>query len=142
MKTLIDKLSHPNLVRLAGLFTGVVFIIAGLAKIGDMAAFATQVHNYRLAPVALENLIAMILPWIEVVAGVSLITGVRRRPAAWICAGLMIFFTIGVAQAAARGLNFECGCFGKADSSTIGVRKLLENVGLSVVALIATLRRR
>lgn len=142
MKALIDKLAHPNVVRLAGLFTGVIFIIAGLAKIGDMAAFATQVHNYRLAPVALENLVAMILPWIEVIAGVSLITGARRRPAAWICAALMIVFTIGVAQAAARGLNFECGCFGKADSSTIGVRKLLENVGLTAVALVATLRRR
>ncbi|NIM01056.1 MAG: DoxX family membrane protein [Acidobacteria bacterium] len=142
MKTLIEKLSHPLLVRLAGIAIGLVFVVAGLAKIGDMSTFATQVHNFRLTPVALENLVAMTLPWIEVVAGTALILGVRRRGAAWICAGLMVVFTLAVGQAAARGLDFECGCFGKGDASTVGVKKLIENVGLTVVALIATLRRR
>jgi len=51
-------------------------------------------------------------------------------------------FTIGIAQAAARGLDFECGCFGKGDSSTVGLTKLVENVGLTILALVATLRRR
>lgn len=142
MKRLIDKLSHPALVRVAGIVIGLVFVVAGLAKIGDMAAFATQVHNFRLTPIPLENLVAMTLPWIELVAGTALILGVRSRGAAWICAGLMIVFTVAVGQAAARGLDFECGCFGKGDASTIGLKKLLENAGLSLVALIATLQRR
>jgi len=142
MKGLIDKLAHPSLVRVAGIGIGLVFVVAALAKIGDTAAFAAQVHNYRLTPIVLENLVAMILPWVELVAGTALILGLRSRAAAWICAALMIVFTIGIGQAAARGLDFECGCFGKAGASTVGVRKLLENVGLTAVALIATLRRR
>ena len=142
MKTLIDKLAHPGLVRVAGIAIGLVFVIAGLAKIGDTEMFATQVHNFRLAPIVLENLVAMILPWVELVAGTALILGARSRAAAWVCAALMIVFTIGIGQAAARGLDFECGCFGKGDASTVGVTKLLENVGLTAVALVATLRRR
>jgi len=142
MKTLIDKLAHPGFVRIAGIAIGLVFVIAGLAKIGDTETFAAQVHNFRLTPIVLENLVAMVLPWIELVAGTALILGTRSRAAAWICAVLMVVFTIAVGQAAARGLDFECGCFGKADSSTVGLRKLFENAGLTVVALIATLRRR
>lgn len=141
MSGLLHKLANPTLVRLAGIATGVVFAFAGLSKIGDMSTFAIQVHNFRLAPIALENLIAMLLPWVEVVAGTALIFNLRSRAAAWICAALMIVFTFGIAQAAARGLDFECGCFGKADSSTVGLKKLAENVGLSGVALWATLRR-
>ena len=109
---------------------------------GDTAAFAMQVHNFRLTPIALENLVAMILPWVELVAGTALILGARSRAAAWICAALMLVFTIAIGQAAARGLDFECGCFGKADSSTVGLTKLFENAGLTLVALVATLRRR
>lgn len=142
MKTLIDKLSHPGLVRVAGIAIGVVFVIAGLAKIGNTEAFAAQVHNFRLTPIVIENLVAMILPWVELVAGTALILGVRTRAAAWICTALMVVFTIAIGQAAARGLDFECGCFGKADSSTVGLTKLLENTGLTLVALVATLRRR
>jgi putative oxidoreductase len=142
MRSLLDKLAHPALVRVAGIAIGLLFVIAALAKIGDTAAFAAQVHNFRLTPIALENLVAMILPWVELVAGASLVLGVRARASAWICAALMLVFTVAVAQAAARGLDFECGCFGKGDGSTIGLVKLLENVGLSAVALVATLRRR
>lgn len=142
MKTVIEKLAHPGLVRVAGIAIGLVFVIAGLAKIGDTGAFATQVHNFRLTPIVLENLVAMILPWVELVAGTALILGARSRAAAWICAALMMVFTIAIGQAAARGLDFECGCFGKGDASTVGVQKLLENVGLTLIALVATLRRR
>ena len=142
MKTVLDKLAHPAFVRVAGIAIGLVFVIAGLAKIGDTGAFAAQVHNFRLTPIVFENLVAMILPWVELVAGTALILGARSRAAAWICAAMMIVFTIAIGQAAARGLDFECGCFGKGDSSTVGLSKLAENIGLTVVALVATLRRR
>ncbi len=142
MRALIERLSNPVLVRAAGIAIGAVFVVSGLAKIGNPEAFAAQVHNFRLAPVVLENLVAIILPWVELVAGTALILGARSRAAAWICAVLMLVFTAAVGQAAARGLDFECGCFGKGDSSRIGLRKLFENVGLSLVALAATLRRR
>jgi len=138
----MDKLAHPGLVRIAGIVIGLVFVFAGLGKIGDIAMFAAQVHNFRLTPVALENLVAMTLPWVELVAGTALILGARRRAAAWICAALMIVFTLSVGQAAARGLDFECGCFGKGDASRVGLQKLFENIGLTVVALVATLQRR
>jgi len=133
-------LSHPTVVRLAGIAIGLVFVVAGLAKVGDPTAFAAQVHNFRMMPIPLENLLAMTLPWVELVAGVALILGVRERGAAALLLFLMALFTVAVGQAVARGLSFECGCFGKADSSTVGLKKIGENIALTAVAWVATRR--
>jgi len=132
----------PWLIRACRFAVGIVFIAAALAKIGDPAAFATQVHHFRLAPVAFENAIAVLLPWIELLTGLALVLGVRARSGAWLAAGLMAVFTFAVVSAMARHLDFECGCFGTADATRVGVIKLLENLALTAVALIASLRAR
>ena len=140
MGALLRLLSRPAVVRGAQLVIGIVFVVAGLAKVGSLGAFAGQIHNFRLIPIWSENVLAVTLPWIELLAGVSLILGVERRAGAWIVAVLMAGFTLGVAQAWMRGLDIECGCFGTGDATRVGLRKLVENVGLTTLALVALIR--
>jgi uncharacterized membrane protein YphA (DoxX/SURF4 family) len=140
MSRAIALLGAEPLVRLARLVIGVLFVAAALAKIGDIGAFATQVHNYRLVPVWSENPIAIALPWIELLAGLALVLGVRARAGAVLLLALMIVFTFAVGSAWARGLDFECGCFGKASAGAVGARKFAENVGFTLIAAIAALR--
>ncbi len=134
--------ASPWLVGLARIAIGIVFITAALAKIGDPGALATQVHHFHLAPEAWENLIAITLPWVELLTGLALVLDVRARSGAWVAAALLASFTLMVAIAMARGLNFECGCFGTADATRIGAVKLLENLALTAGALIASIRAR
>jgi len=117
---------------------GILFGWAALAKLADLASFALQVHNFRLLPLAAENLVAMLLPWVELVAALALVLGVRPRAAAWVAGLLLAVFTIGVAQAMARGLDFECGCFGKASATRVGWGKLAQNLGMLLLAWIGT----
>lgn len=131
-----------GVVRVAQIAIGLVFVVAALAKIGDPAFFAQQVHNYRIAPVWSEHVVAIVLPWIELLAGVSLVLGPRARAGAAIALGLMAVFTVAVAAAWARGLDFHCGCFGKAGAASIGAAKFAENVGLTALALLAFVRPR
>lgn len=136
---------HPTVRRLAQIVAGVIFLAAALPKIADLAAFAGSVHNFHLepvVPVAATNLLGMTIPWIELVAGLALVTGVRPRAGAIVYTLLMAVFTIGVIAAMARGLSFECGCFGKAGSTTIGARKLVENFAMLFVGIVAALERR
>jgi uncharacterized membrane protein YphA (DoxX/SURF4 family) len=133
---------HGAVVRVAELAIGIVFLIAALAQVGDLQTFAGQVHNFRLVPIALENAVAMTLPWIELVCGLALVMGVRPRAGAVVAAVLMLVFTVAVAAALARGLNIECGCFGKADASRVGGLKLAQNLGLVALSAVATLRRK
>ena len=42
----------------------------------------------------------------------------------------------------ARGLSFDCGCFGKSGAANLGAQKLLENLGMLALGVVASLERR
>jgi putative oxidoreductase len=142
MRDATALLTSRWLVGLCRIAIGVVFVAAALSKIGDPAAFATQIHNFRLAPTALENLVAALLPWVELLAGLALVLHVRARAGAWLALAMMAVFTVAVAIAMARHLDFQCGCFGTMDATRVGAKKLLENLVLTGTALVASLRSR
>lgn len=133
-------LFHRTTVRGAQLVIGVLMGWAALAKIGNLPAFAAQVHNFRVVPVASENFFALTLPWIELVAALSLVLAVRARAGAIVVSVLLAVFTAGVIAAVARGLDFECGCFGTSDATRVGGMKILQNFAMLAVGLIASLR--
>jgi uncharacterized membrane protein YphA (DoxX/SURF4 family) len=128
--------------RGAQVLLGLLFVYAALAKIVDVTDMAREVHNFRLVPLWSENLLAMTVPWIELVAGLALVLGVAPRAGAWVAGALLLVFTLGVIAAMARGLSFECGCFGTANATRIGWAKLAENAGMLVLAGVGSLRPR
>jgi putative oxidoreductase len=109
---------------------GGAFVFAGALKIADPAKFALDVANYRLLPPELINLVAILLPWIEMVAGLFVLASIWLRASALVLTCLTVMFLVVILSALARGLNIECGCFG-----TIGGR----HVGLVNLAIDATL---
>jgi len=138
-------LLHPTARRAAQLVAGLIFLASALAKISDLSAFAQSVHNFRLEPVIpiiATNILAMTIPWVELVAGLALVSGVRPRAGAVVYTVLLSVFTIGVIAAMARGLSFDCGCFGKASAGPVGAKKLAENLAMIAVGVIATFERR
>ena len=135
-------LSAPLLIRVCRIGIGLVMLAAALGKIGDPAAFSTQIHHFHLVPVAAENLLAVLLPWVELIAGLSLVLGAHARSGAWLSVAMMAVFTLAVTTAVARGLDIECGCFGTADATHVGGMKLAENLLFTGAALVASLRLR
>lgn len=94
------------------LVLGGIFVYAGWEKIQDPAMFATQVAAYRMLPDVCVGLFALVLPMVELVAGVVLIATKWPREAALLLLGLLAMFFVGLTQAMARGLKISCGCFG------------------------------
>jgi len=133
-------LARPAVMRVTRITLGLVFVIAALTKIGDLPWFAEQLQNYRIAPAWSENALAIVMPWIELLAGLALVLGIRARAGGAVALGLMIVFTLAVAAAWARGLDFRCGCFGKVGASSIGAHKFAENLGLTLLAALAVRR--
>ena len=140
MSSLMALLRHPWTIRIAQIAIGIVFVVAALAKIPDIHAFAKQVGAYEIFPVAPQNLIAMVMPWIEVIAGLALIVGVRARAGAVVALMSMVAFTVMVAWAWGKGLSIDCGCFGTAIPKPVGPEKLFQNFGFTALAAIAVLR--
>jgi len=96
---------------------GILFIYASIDKIADPAYFAGTIQNYQLIPVWLINISAITLPWLELLCGVLLLTGVWHRSASLIITLLMIVFIIAISSAIFRGLDIECGCYGSGTSA-------------------------
>jgi uncharacterized membrane protein YphA (DoxX/SURF4 family) len=138
----MNVLENPWVVRIARLAIGVVFLAAAFGKIADPMAFTVQIHNFRMPLGGTENLIALTLPWIELLAGAALVIGVKPRAGAVIVFVLMIIFTTAVGVAWGRGLNIECGCFGTLAGARVGARKFAENVVLMTIALLAVTQLR
>ncbi|MCP4930708.1 MAG: DoxX family membrane protein, partial [Candidatus Marinimicrobia bacterium] len=64
------------------LIIGIIFIYASIDKISHPAEFAIAIGNYHAVPFGLENMIAMVLPWLELLVGVCLIAGIMVDGAA------------------------------------------------------------
>lgn len=91
---------------------GGVFIWAGLLKIASPLDFAQSVQNYRFFPRDLGFLIALVLPWAEVLSGAFLIASIFKRSAALVLALFLGGFIVLVGLALLRGIDTACGCFG------------------------------
>ena len=109
--TLGERLAHPWLTIRVQLALGTLFLVAAWPKIADPPSFAHMIYNYRILPGGLINLSALILPWVEIVAGLALVIGFWKRPARWIIGLLLVTFMIAISINLARGNAIDCGCF-------------------------------
>ncbi len=104
-------LQKPWIELTLRILLGVIFIYASIPKIGYPSQFAKIIYGYALFPAALINLIAIIVPYVEIVMGASLILGIYPRAAASILAGMLSLFIIAISINLIRGHEFDCGCF-------------------------------
>lgn len=97
---------------LARLVVGVVWIIAGAAKIRDPAESVRAVRAYELLPEVAVPAVGYGLPLLEIVIGILLVLGLLTRLSAIASALLFVVFIAGIASVWARGITIDCGCFG------------------------------
>ena len=120
-------LSNKYLLFFVRIILSVVFIYAGMEKISDPAGFSDSINNYKILPLFTVNFLAIILPWIELIAGVLLLFGIKVKENSFIISVLLSIFIIAIVISLIRGLNIDCGCFGTFSGSKVGIYKLIEN---------------
>lgn len=103
--------THPWLTIRVQIGLGAIFAFAAFPKIADPPSFAHMIYNYRLVPGPLVNAFALVMPWVELLAGLALILGVWRREAAVLIGLLLLVFIGAIAFDLARGHAVDCGCF-------------------------------
>jgi uncharacterized membrane protein YphA (DoxX/SURF4 family) len=88
-----------------------MFLYACHDKLLDPAAFAKIVYQWQVGGPVFSNLVAVILPWVELIVGLLLLLGAWTREAALLVAGLLLSFNLAAASVLARGIDVEnCGC--------------------------------
>jgi uncharacterized membrane protein YphA (DoxX/SURF4 family) len=123
---------------LARLGLAAVWLISGTLKALDPDQTYVAVRAYDVLPTAGVEIVAALLPWVELAFGILLLLGIGTRIVAALSAVLLLVFIAGVIQAWARGLSIDCGCFGGggavAPGETAYVQELLRDAGFLLMA--------
>jgi uncharacterized membrane protein YphA (DoxX/SURF4 family) len=143
----VKLLRHPALYWAVAIALGATFVYASLDKIAAPRDFARIVYHYRLAgPSAAlgfvpANLLAVVLPWVEIVCGVLLIVNVWRREAAVLTAAMLVVFIVAVGWALSQGIDIaNCGCFTVGgEGRSAGLKLILGDLGLLLAAVYVAL---
>jgi uncharacterized membrane protein YphA (DoxX/SURF4 family) len=129
------------------LLLGAVFLYLGVVKALDPADFLKLVRAFHIVESApMLNLVAAVLPWLEVFCGALLLLGIKIRAAALVQLGLLVVFTAAVAWRAIAihrmgatpfcAIRFDCGC---GTGEMLVCMKLVENTGLMLLAALLVL---
>ncbi|SHJ05218.1 Uncharacterized membrane protein YphA, DoxX/SURF4 family [Mesonia phycicola] len=109
------------LVGIARIFVGIFFIISGFIKMNDPVGFSYKLQEYFgedvlnlpfLQPFALG--IAVFVVIYELLLGVMLILGYRKKFTMWSLLLMIVFFTFLTFYSAYFNKVTDCGCFGDA----------------------------
>jgi uncharacterized membrane protein YphA (DoxX/SURF4 family) len=88
-----------------------LFAEAAVGKLSDRAGFEGVVANYQVLPSMLAAPVARLLPPVELLIAMSLLTGVLAPWPAVAAAGLLLVFAAAMGLNLARGrAAIDCGC--------------------------------
>ena len=145
----MNYLLQGPVILLARLILGGVFILASLDKISNPGDFAAAIGNYHVLPFGLENLLALILPWLELLTGIFIIAGIMIDGAAIMIILMNIMFIIAISQALARGISIECGCFSVSSAAAsategdkIGLVTVVRDIGFLILGFLIFYRQK
>lgn len=97
---------------------GGLFVYAGALKLRDPGIFLIDIRSFDILDDPYAAWLALSLPWLEILAGLAVITGCLRKGGLLLLNLSLIAFFIAIASAQARGLDIKCGCFGSSDSTS------------------------
>ncbi len=150
-----SPLNARRLVMWIGrLLLGPIFIYAGYSKAflpnhtywpyfflkfsisTNLANFALQVQAFKLLPDWGVQCVAHTLPFAEIALGLLVLIGWKLRIWGTFLTAIMLGFFVVVLRAYLLHMEINCGCF--ATPEPINLQKVLEDAGMSALALMMT----
>lgn len=123
---------------------GVWFLGLGGGKIFAVGAqaFSRQVAEFGILQDPWNLMVAYLVPWVEMVAGLCLLAGFLHRGAVRALLALTVVFLFVNAQAMVRGLDPDCGCFGSWFELGLTAKMVLLGVQFLLLAFLMDAERR
>jgi uncharacterized membrane protein YphA (DoxX/SURF4 family) len=131
-------------------YIGWIFISASLDKIVDPSLFSKSISNYEITPYWINNLLALFLPWVELICGILMFVGLyyffKNKSKLIdipnnIIILMLLWFIFILSVAVYRDLDIDCGC-GISDDKTTPFEKLIEDIYLLITSIIIKFRLR
>lgn len=126
-----------RLYKLCRWSLGCIFIYAGMTKLLEPKVFAVLIDAYGIAPEPLIAPAAILLPALEVIAGIGLLFDIRGSLA--VITGLLVFFIVILGYGIWMGLDVDCGCFGPEDPEAEAFHGLRTALGRDIAMFFGVL---
>ena len=133
------EFNKGTLIHYFRFIVGCIFVYASLDKIVDPLKFANGISSYEFSSLIglsfLDNMLALSLPFLEIILGICLIFGIFINETINIIIMLLLFFIIMLSQAYFRGIILsDCAC--GLNESSIGLDILRDFILLFTCLLI------
>lgn len=119
---------------LAGTVVGVVFVIAGAAKLSSLTQWQRSARD-----MGVPRVLSPVVPWIEVILGGLVTARVGLPWSAFATTLLLGLFTAVILRRLLSGYRPGCGCFGERSPAPLGARHVVRNVVLTALSVCAVL---
>lgn len=125
-----------------GDLTGLILVVAGVAKLLHLDRFRAAVRSYDLLPDLAVRAVAIGLPPAETIVGLMLLSGFLFPWSGFIAASLFGLFVGAVTVNLLRGKrDVACGCFGPEDEELLSWSIVVRNSLLAGMAVAGSLDR-
>ncbi len=112
----------PLIYHLIRVLLGAIFLWSGISKLIDPTQFSVIIDAYGLLPDAWILLVAVVLPFLEMVFGLGLLLDIKGSLAG--ISALLLLFIVILSYGIGLGLDVDCGCFGPEDPEAIAFHGL------------------
>jgi uncharacterized membrane protein YphA (DoxX/SURF4 family) len=107
-----DHPMNKYLIPFVRVSLGLVFLASGIGKLLDLQAFESAINNFVHVPIAMAQVISVVVPSIEVSAGAFLSLGLLIKHSAALLMALLLVFIEVIIPHLTIGSEVDCGCFG------------------------------
>jgi peroxiredoxin/uncharacterized membrane protein YphA (DoxX/SURF4 family) len=125
--------SMSLLLLFARLLLCAVFLVAGLAKLADLAGSRQAMRDFGVTS-KLADVFGVFLPLAELAVAVALIFPLTVWWGAVGALVLLLIFVAGIGYNLAQGRTPDCHCFGQLHSAPAGWSTLIRNLVLALIA--------
>lgn len=123
------------------LVLGLVLLAAGVLKAHDGPTLtAISIAAYRILPGWVVAPLAVGLPYLEILLGAYLVSGLFTRATAWVAAVQFAVFAVAVASLVVRNIRADCGCFGSGVATPPSWGHVALDCALALAAVLVALR--
>jgi uncharacterized membrane protein YphA (DoxX/SURF4 family) len=118
---------------IARLLLAAVFLVAGLAKLADLAGSRQALRDFGI-PTVFASPLGTLLTLAELTVAVALIPAATAWWGELGALILLLVFVVGIGYNLARGRTPDCHCFGQLHSAPAGWPTLVRNAVLAALA--------
>lgn len=113
---------------------GIMFLWSALPKLNMPYDFLSSVYDYQLVSSRAGLVVAMLIPWLEIILAVCLVGGLFTSGAFLTASLLGGVFTFVQASAMYRGLQIGCGCSEQMSEGLVGLDTIWRPIALLIAA--------